>query len=347
MSSHSLAKWYNLAKLPTVGDILTMRREGIDKYYDKNFEDHIENLIKLFYGRKTDEGFLSDFADAIAEADVTFTKEKSQEMQVLAGIVLRELVTDDKYYSFEIEAWTLIYHFMKKDCMIPEIEDEIIKHFWDRALQIREENEYDNEFEEIEPLEEMTEDEEGEDEGAAEELTTEERLQQLLEKTNQIVDALNDSRKELSEKTKLLHEDTQILWWLLPQYADERHKKYAEIACEEAVFLVGKDLAKRVETLPGPYAVDAIIHHMLQGQDKEKMSIEEFVNGVQDDVIEAKAFRTPLLFAMNKKRENGEAGWEKSFSEQFELNKKEQYTIFELAFEVYIESLLQKEMINE
>ncbi len=70
---------------------LELRWQGIEQYCKKEDVD-LYQLVKLFYGLKTDDEFHQEFVKVFNDLDISFTQNNKRELCVLSGTILAILM---------------------------------------------------------------------------------------------------------------------------------------------------------------------------------------------------------------------------------------------------------------
>lgn len=339
----NIAKWYRSAGIVPVGDIVEVRSQGINYYVDKLMDDEdILELIKLFFGYECERQVLKNFVSAFFEFDNTFADDQINEIRVLAGVVLYKLVIEDECKeAIAIAIYIKGYLFLGKEALVREICDIILKYYIDKTSATREKLSF--EAKKVSGL--------GKDITFAVEEGTEifdvdvtNKLDSLTKKVRDIIININALYRETIEREKVLYEDSQILWWLMAEYSDDENKTYCELDVCKAAMLAGKDLASKILLPPGPYAAKSVLNKILaEFQNEDKMSFKEYINAcddvVIDEIIGECETTTPVLFALQTKKECGEEGWSKAFGKKF-VDGDRKYSAIEIAYQIYLECLL-------
>lgn len=336
-----LADWYDVLEIPILPEQLELRQAGLEACVDEAIDDAdlVEELISLFFSAEPSDDFFKRLANRFQKHDPTFSENRKRELSLLAGAILHDIVINhDDEDRFLIQAQFLMYIFLGNYGSIKNISDEIANSFIHDTAIYREKIIEDETAEAVAKLKisfKSTEDEEiNYDETAIE------KLDAIVSSLNQLIGNYSRTKEELENKVNLLRDDTQILWWLLGGYADIRNKKYADLKPEEAAYLAGHGLAKRVTQYPGPYSADVMLKHVLEGcQQTERITIGDFVDGIGDDLIEDHSDETPLLTALKMKKEVGIGNWHKPLKTRFGMDITKTYTLVDLAYEIYIEKM--------
>lgn len=342
-----IAKNMRKAGMSITSEKVTLRASGIESYLSNapSSEALIE-LLKLYYNGECEKEVFEEFVNSFREVDNTFSDDLTNEIQVLAGLTIYEMVLQDEWEDIiaEVEIYASMYDFLGYKSICEDVYNTLMSDFDDRRINIRE----DISFEEskVSALGKNVNFASADDEVVYDEKVVE-SLNSLVKKVNEIVKSLNALRKEDMSTMAILYEDSQMLWWLLTGISDDLGEMYSKLDCKEAAILMGVDLAKRVSIFPGPYAAKRLLSKMLDFEyEKERFSFDDYIDKMDDDFINKYigevAVDTPVLYALKKKAENGAGCWSGAFAKKF--NKKNEYTLLEMAYETYLECLILQTM---
>ena len=337
-----IAKNMRKAGVSITGETLTLRANGIESYLnnDPSSEDLI-GLLKLYYTGECDKEVFEEFVNTFREVDNTFSDDLTNEIQILAGLTIYEMVLQDEREDIiaEVEIYASIYNFLGYKSICEDVYNTLMEDFDARRINIRE----DISFEEtrVASLSKNFNFTPTEEDVVYDEKVVE-SLNGIVKKINEIVKCFNALSKSDMSTMAILYEDSQMLWWLLTGISDDLGDMYSKIDCKKAAILMGADLAKRVSIFPGPYAAKRLLSKMLDFEcEKEYFSFDDYIEAIDDDFINKyfgeKEVDTPILYALKKKAENGSRCWSGAFSKRFE--KKNEYTLLEMAYETYLEFL--------
>lgn len=345
-----LAFWYSKAKLELPGEGIAQRQEGTEIYLRQFKTADIKGLLSLYFQDGTKEDIANHLVESYSIPDPAFTEDKKIELKVLAGIILYECVVNKPAVSDKICLWFVMYHLLGNDGYVAELTKEILEIFY-KSVSADEERQFSElDLNDIETLNIQTDSDVEEPEGSTKENDESdddaEGISALILKVNELLEKYNETQKAFNNRTEMLYEQTQIMWWILGGYADRYHEhtetRISELSLPMAGYLSGLNLAKRVKHFPGPYAAETIIHHVLEKNGKQgTISFENFVDGIDEDAIKDIAATTPLLFAIQKKKEAGKGCWKKPVQDHFGIDTAKEFSVHQLSYEVYIESLYE------
>lgn len=347
----NIGTWYGQANISCTSDILDKRKKSIKTFIEEEVDwDFIKNIIKLFMKGKDNkqDKFKESFADIFIKDDSAFSYEQDKEIQLLAGIMLNEILKDNNEYNTIIELSCICL----KNYYDPPIEgifNNIEKNFYNSLKQLRE-NE-DNEYIKSKfgkSLQSMLK----ESPSLATANLNDEVANQLESLKQNIINIFSNFRK-MQKINNLKSEDSEVLWWMIGEWSYDLNKPFKEIDDNFIPILIGKEMADKVNVLPGPFAAKAVINKILSNfKDKqlyvfnyaqkiEKVWLEKFVEKYYTEAI---ADFTPILKYFNKIIEIDE---EDRSDNQLEkecpaIIKKVEILNKDIAYSVYLECLLSK-----
>lgn len=344
MTKCDIAKIMRSSGISVTSEILSLRETGIDNYLceEPQSKTAIE-LVRLYYTGKCDENVLDEFVNTFKDSDSTFSDDLTNEIQVLAGIVLCEMILHNEWEDTIslVEIYASMYDFLGYKSICGDIYNVIVEDFDNRRIELREnicieENKVTALAKTVNFN--VTEDEVGYTEKVADNLNS------VVKKVNEIAKFVSSMSQSETLNMKILHEDSQMLWWLLTGTADVLEQKYSEMDCKKAAILAGVDLAKRVTIFPGPYAAKRLLSKVLEFvPEKDEFTFDSFIEELDDSVIKSvvdtEEIDTPVLYALKKKAENGSGCWKNVFLKKFSKTKPN-YTVLEIAYETYLECLV-------
>ena len=348
--SGTLAKWYNRVKLPIDKDRLNLRENSIEQFYEsEEAEDATENLLSLFYLGRAESGFMQFFTDCFQKEDPSFDEGKINELRLLAGELLYEIALEnDEDDNYHIQFTASMYHFLGNDGFVGDITKTIMEEFDKNAKKLRESpitmngmeiSKLQTKF--FETNEEMVETEE-----VSFTFGIEKKLQDVVNRLNKLIENHNKAIKVQNDLNARIKEDNQIIWWIVGGTSDIRNKKYAELPANEASYLLGLELSELIGNYPGPYAAAQMLRHMLKPEDRgKKIKLSQFVDDIDDELIEEYGNRSPLLYALAKKKEVGAGNWHKPLEEKFGMDVNKEIKLEDAAYEIYLEFMYNRSSI--
>lgn len=347
----NIGTWYGQANISCPSDILDKRKKSIKARIEEGIDwKFIKNIIKLFMKVKDtkQDKFKEGFADIFIKDDSAFSYERDKEIQLLAGIMLNEIVKGNNKYNTMIELSCICL----KNYYEPPIEaifNNIEKDFYESLKQLREyeDNEYTkSKFEKS--LQSMIKENPS---LAAANLNN--QVAEQLESLKQNIDNIFNNFEKMQKINNLKSEDSEVLWWMIGEWSYDLNKSFKEIDEKFIPVLIGKEMADKVNVLPGPFAAKAVINKILSNfkgkpvyvynyaEKIQKVWLEKFVEKYYTEAI---ADFMPILKYFNKVIEIEE---EDKSDIQLEkicppTIKKVEISNKDIAYEIYLECLLSK-----
>lgn len=347
----NIGTWYGQANIFCTSDILDKRKKSIKTCIEEEVSwDFIKNIIKLFMKGKENkqDKFKESFADIFIKDDSAFSYEQDKELQLLAGIMLNEILKEDNKYNTIIELSCICL----KNYYEPPIEgifNNIERYFYESLKQLRE-NE-DNKYAKSnfrKSLQAMFK----ENTGLVTGNLNEEVAEQLESLKKNIINIFSNFEK-MQKINNLKSEDSEVLWWIIGEWSYDLDKPFKEIEENFIPVLIGKEMADKVKVLPGPFAAKAVIHKILSNFKDKKLYIYNYGEKIEKDwlekfvekyYIDAIGDFMPILKYFNKiveidEEDNSENKLEKICPA---IIKKTEILNKDIAYEIYLECLLSK-----
>lgn len=344
-----IAKWYRVAGIAENNEVIDKRIKAINSIVESNiWENNEKELVKLYFDSVCEKKFFDEFVECFYAEDNTFADDKTKEISLLAGIILYKIVEDckDSYEVTEIGLWHEIAKFMRKKSKVSEIEDFIQECLNEKRQELRENLSFD-----MVKFTNLTKDisfSSSEEETPEYNKEVEKKLTLMVSKINSIVKSIGAMQTGIINREQILYEDSQVLWWMLAEYSDDESEKYALLEQKKAAILIGKDLATKINVSPGPYSAKAVLNKVLGENADAFEQFKDYVDACDDDIISKiiinKSMYTPLLYALNQKKECGEKNWYKKFEDIYSKGAVNvQYSRLEIAYEMYIECMFMND----
>lgn len=342
-----LVKWMRNAGIAVSNDIVEKREAGIKLFLDSRInEDDILEIVKLYYTGRCNVEFFETVVESFYECDKAFCDDQTEEIRVLVGAILCEMIEKEEYEDIiiMIEMYAQIYQFLGNDASVNAVSARLNEDLHNRMLKMRENMSFESK--KVTGLGKDIKFVVNQDEEVIYDEVVVKNLSSVVKKVNEISSHVSNLSKMIYEQQAIIHEDSQILWWMLTGYSDDADVKYAEMDPLKGAILAGKDLASRINVFPGPSSAKAVLDKVLGvvGQQKTN-SFEAYIDSVDDDIIEKllcdddNKYQTPILFALKKKLENGKGNWMAVFAKEYNL-KRDNISIIDIAYEMYIECLV-------
>ncbi|EHI99073.1 hypothetical protein CDLVIII_2429 [Clostridium sp. DL-VIII] len=347
----NMGTWYGQANIACTADILDKRKKSIKTYIEEGVDwNFIKNIIKLFMkvqNNKQDK-FKDSFAEIFIKDDSAFSYEQDKEIQLLAGIMLNEILKDNDKYNTIIELSCICL----KNYYDPPIEgvfNNIENGFYESLKQLRE-NE-DNDYAKRnfgKSLQVMIKENPS--------LVTSnlnEEVAKQLESLKQNIISIFSNFEKMQKINSLKSEDSEVLWWVIGEWSCDLNKPFKEIDDNFIPILIGKEMADKVNVLPGPFAAKAVINKILSNFKDKQLYVYKYAEKIERDwlekfiekyYIEAISDFTPILKYFNKITEIDELDNSSNELENIcpAIIKKEEITNKDIAYSIYLECLLSK-----
>lgn len=266
----SFIKYYKRICLSPTKEQITSRIEGINvakKDYDNS--DEIMELLKIYYKLSLTKEEKDKFVDCFYSIDQTFDEQNEEEICILAGCVLANMLYGDN--------GALIAYFIK---VLEQFFDGPIEELSgfanDAIINFTKEQVPDGQVD-IYNLENDLE-----EKIAQEGNFTEEAPEIIVESMERIRVNFNKSInyiKNLQKENIKCQEKIQVLSWIMGESSDLIRKPLTEIKDIEGVLILGMELADLVEA-PGPFSAEAFLHKMLTKCEKtvEEITLTDLVD---------------------------------------------------------------------
>ncbi|NRY63290.1 GTPase-associated system all-helical protein GASH [Clostridium beijerinckii] len=347
----NIGTWYGQANISCTSDILDKRKNSIKAYLEEGVEwEFIKSIIKLFIKGKDNkqDKFKESFADIFIKDDSAFSYEQDKEIQLLAGIMLNEILKGKNKYNTMIEL-SCICLKNYYDPASEEIFNNIEKGFYDSLKQLRE-NE-DNECIKSDfgkSLQSMLK----ENPSLPQSNINDEVAKQLESLKRNIINLVNNFEK-MQKINDLKSEDSEVLWWMIGEWSYDLNKPFKDIDDNFIPILIGKEMADKVNVFPGPYSAKAVINKILSNYEDGRLYIYNYAEKIEKDwldrfvkeyYIEPIADFMPILKYFNKINEIDEEDYSDDKLEKIcpAIIKKVKILNKDIAYEIYLECLLSK-----
>lgn len=352
----NFSEWYRIAKIEPTSEQLNNRWNGIIHFTDEQLQiDDIFELVRMFYGRTTQENFRDRYAECFVKFDSAFDRNNELELSVLAGTTLIEIIENYDYSILAMLA-TISFSFLKVSPVVPSILIKIKQKFVKETSSTREDilnedvvsysHQKSNELLEI--LQESQ---------ANWTADIQLSLIEYITENNKKLDSLYKKEKQNRQIISIYSEDSQILWWMTGEWSNDLDKSFHEIRQVDATLYIGKELADKIKNLPGPYSAKAVIHKMLDCCNKrnrcQTINLKDVVESLEvtwkEEFLKKYAINgikeiTPIMLAISKSiTVDKGVDWNPQF-EKIALCSSEDIIkpAEEMAFQMYLECLTIK-----
>lgn len=269
-------KCYKRICLNPTNEQLTSRIEGINvakKDYDS--PEEIVELLKIYYKLFLTDEKRDKFIDCFYSIDQTFDEQNEEEICILAGCVLANMLQGDN--------GALIAYFIKVLEQFFEGSIEELSNLVNNTIINVTKEQVSNVQFDIENLENDLE-----DKIAQEGSFTEEAPEIIAESMERILINFNKSInyiKNLQKENIRCQEKIQVLSWIMGESSNLLRKPLSEIKDIEGVLILGMELADLVEA-PGPFSAEAFLHKMLTKCEKtvEEITLTDLIDNQTEKV---------------------------------------------------------------
>jgi hypothetical protein len=355
------ANWYALVRPEPSSDLLDKRWAGIETYCGAAKEDHVFELVRLFFSRPVlNESSEEEFRKAFKDADSAFLmKDNDVEVQVLAGSAIANILDQQPSNLTDATALSVLCAHcrnLRSPVLMPDIISYANDYIATESVRVREANALD-EIKVATPIkpEELS--------SLADSLkdnslpTNPDALVKLIEKmasaTVTVSRMAEDSISKLTSNIAVQQEETNILWWLFGEHSRDREIPVGTIDFPGLCLLVGKELADLTTLEPGARPAPAFMNRMLRtGRVNlpESITLAEAVNSSAREWRRAWMNSNdpdtvwdicPAHFAASKSLETEDAGaWVSIFETRTGFDPSRRLAPLDLAMQTYQEALL-------
>ena len=271
-------KWYKRINISCDEQKTTNRWDGIQNAVGlfENLVD-ISGLLKIYYRLSFDVSIKDQFVECFATEDKSFDETNEEEMVILAGGVLAQLLGQENNIFV---AYSLLILDTYYEAPLKELSDMASSVLSDMSKEIKksEESNLDTikkiDLKEVEEIISETSD------------LTEEGVDKLVTIIKLLNENMNILVQVLGNENRKYQEDTGILSWIVGEWSDILEMPLMEVKKVNGAFVIGAELSDLVKLYPGPYAAKAFIKRMLDKwiDDVTEITLTEFIDR-QDEKI--------------------------------------------------------------
>jgi hypothetical protein len=355
------ANWYALVRPEPSSEILDKRWAGIEKYCGVANEDHVFELVRLFFNRPVlNEASEEEFRTAFRDADSAFLmKNNDVEVQVLAGSAIANILEQKPSNLTDATALSVLCgncRNLRSSVLIPDIISYATEYVARESVRVREAEALDEikvagptKPEELSSLGASLQD------GSLQ--TNPDALVKLIEKiasaTVTVSRMAENSISKLSSNIAIQQEETNILWWLFGEHSRDREIHVGTIDFPALCLIVGKELADLTTLEPGARPAPAFMDRMLR---TGRVDLPESISLVEAVNSSAREWRRawmnssdphtvwdicPAHFAASKSLETEDtSAWVPIFESKAGFNASCRLAPLDLAMQTYQEALL-------
>lgn len=261
--NENFGNWCRAANLDPTDSYLRTRWQGIESFLKTPYKvEDVISTICLFFNLQVSPEFLKRFVAFFVEQDAAFDSQNSLEISLLAGAVLREIITKEEERINNLVLLGLLCAEFIYKTPIQDIYKEIITCALKAQVDTRESlckfERYEVQLPNVKSLLDIMNSEQVEFNP-----TFAKQLGNYISETNRAFAELLSEKKRNEKYIKICREDLQILWWLNNKWNNHFKKPYSEINIAEAALYSGKELADIIKVLPGPYSADSVLNRIL------------------------------------------------------------------------------------
>ena len=350
----NFGEWYRGAALEPENERLKNRWKGVQNFIEVTTPNDIINLVKLFFNIPAEKKFLIAFIDSFTEEDAAFPRKCMQELSVLSGAALNQIVESQNDMSIFAELLVYCAAIGSRRPAVQDIYDEIISALINQSANIREKERtlaVSSELLEIPDSSNIIEQLDNEQGSWTEDKSN--TFLKYISDLNNFLIKVSERLNGSNEFAEIYFEDSQILWWLIGGWSRDLEKPYKNFSKKEVALIIGKELADLVSVLPGPYSADGVIGKQLDNCKKgvpSSLSLEEVVNNTiidwkiqyaKEDVNKLFCSLIPISTAL--KLSAGFKEWQAMFNEYTLLDlDKVKLSAQESSVKMYMECLAVK-----
>ena len=279
------------------GETLVKREEGIETFSADATGDAICNLAAMYYGLPTDDAFSTAFYECFASIDPIFSKQKVQELRLLAGAVLTNL-SETPQPSLKASFAGLLVEINEeipglRNPISLEISKRILRHMDESRAALR--------------APKMTLDKSAIIPDVSAPASSDVQSIQALSKWSYNMFLLYQAAcASFSTKLSVYREDSQILWWMTAQWCDTLDKPMKELTDLHACLLTGWEAAQMVENFPGPAAMKSVISNMISScrGGRRKLELTDVISARSENSLQVsnqeKAWTTDFFRSLKR-----------------------------------------------
>jgi hypothetical protein len=350
-------EWYRIVCVEPTHEQLQNRWDSLLEYCESD-DINVLELVRLFFGLRTDEQFRDQFIEQYASKDLTFQSKNEREVSLLAGATLMELLEEE----FEVNKILLAIEciaLFKQDVILPEVLEIVSDKLDDVTYGIRNELNKEQDYKSV-SNEGMLELAKALEPGTWSSDSTI-KFSKILSQIGTNFAIIQHNQEKLHKSLHIYKENSDVLSWLFGEWSNDLNKQLSKKVNQSQLALVlGKELADLVEQIPGPYSARAFLVRMLGHckADKNNIPLVEMVDSLDENwkkqlldnynIIED-GENTPVLLAISKALEAGEPTvWKHAYQKTIGINAEEMISDpLTWAYQMYLECLLIKSYISE
>jgi hypothetical protein len=317
------ADWYRIADLEPKVEMLEKRWQGIEEFVESLDATNTIELVRIFHKRSVrDRQFIADYRNTFKAIDSTFPmRDNDLELRVLAGssiVCLLEIGPSNFADAAALGMVCSDCRGLLNETLLPEMVALARAYLFSRSEHLRARGEVPAITVPDLNLENLLE--------AFRQTCATDGLPNLPEPVVALIEALasainhhstsvEKAMSRLSERQRLLQEESDILWWLFGGHSRDLKQPMAALGLPATCLVAAKELADLTTILPGPLPAPAFLGKMIHAATRKlpsSMTIQEAVNAsprewrnqwFRKDDMEHIADLCPILLAILKSLE--------------------------------------------
>lgn len=354
---NNFADWYRSASIAPPQEFLEQRWNGVEEAAKSITPSGIIDLLRLFSITQRPGFKAPEFMDsAFRKFDTAFPTGNLEELRVLAGAILRQVV-DSRVESAVTTALGLVTSSFGRRTNLPTADhvDAAEKFLAEQADDIRKVNSQQK-------VGSVSMTKERFDELLPPILFAQNQTPNLREPLfNALNDHANKSAQEFSNLYSVLwrtiqmqREELNSLWWLQARFSRQMKKPFRDFSSGEAVLVFAAEVSSLTELIPGPSAVVGILVAALDvvADKKTEITIIDAVKSTDRGwrARRAEEHKTagleelcPILLAVTKSLETeGETDWLPVYRRYCDVGIDSSTKSIDLAYQFYRELLFSR-----
>lgn len=339
-------KVYKKVCMDITPERIKSRIDGINAVIEQfDSYEKIAEIVKMYLGMECDSETKEEFVNCFYEEDMTFDDQNTEEIAILAGCTLLNLIQNNEDVQLAYSIKVLEPFYEGKVTELSEVASNVI------ATQTRVDKQIGTCPSLVWKKEWESElvDANGKAPAGAPQVTVE-LMKTIKGQFTKVVSYANS----LAAKNRKCEEKIEVLSWIVGEWSDLLEKPLNEVSNVEGALILGFELAELVN-MPGPFAADALLNRMLtkcQNQ-KSEISLTELIDSQTKEIRkyinesccqEAEEKNLPILSAIKasltveEKKE-----WVPAYKKKWKIDSdKEMLTLREWAKLIYYECLISK-----
>lgn len=343
-------RWYKKIDLDIEGIQAKKRWQGIQAAVERfqSYEE-ISELMRIYFRLPCDTNSREEFVECFAEIDKGFDEDREEELVVLAGSVLAQILEEDDDACIALSFLVLYPYY---DAALEDLSDIALRKLHNLISQIRISN--NNEEKKIKVLDKSTlselcvEDGEGQFGENAPSV-----LVEIVEDLYSNIEILNENNQKLLDENKKCREEADILSWIIGEWSDILDCPLAKVQNINGACVLGVELADLIRIYPGPYSAKAFLQRMLSkcAVVKEKISLTELIDSQTQKVRktirdkygeECETKNLPILSAISTSLDvDGVREWLPFYKKKWKIDPDSiEFSILEWTMLVYQECIV-------